>query len=34
MSCAKRRPQQSNMLGQQAEPAVGQIDREEITGAG
>jgi len=37
MSCphpAKRRAQQSDVLGQQAEPPVGQIDRKEITAAG
>ena len=31
---AKRRPQQSDMLGQQAEPAVGQVDRKEVAAAG
>jgi len=37
MPCAhltKRRPQQSDMLGQQAEPAVGQVDRKEVAAAG
>jgi anti-sigma regulatory factor (Ser/Thr protein kinase) len=37
MACAhlaKRRPQQDNMIGQQAEPAVGQVDRKEVAAAG
>src|SRR5438309_10600434 len=36
MSCphlAKRRPQCVNMVGQQRAPAIGEIDREEITAA-
>jgi hypothetical protein len=37
MSCpdlAKRRPQYVDMVGQQRAPAVGQIDRKEISAAG